>query len=256
MIEKRYIELMNLEVDGVISDDDKRELTLYLEKNQEAKKYLDELRALTDLLDAHEEIEPPEAFEKDIAEYIFRDRRDKKTTREETGGGWIWRFKRRPALAFATGLAAGIVLFAFVYFTAERGTIADYENLYGTIGPAAEQAGRLDITAAGVDGSVKLYRVKGRLIARIALQSDTDITARIIHEGSVSFDGFRVSAGEGERFEAMDGRIDFTSHPGKTVYVVFFDGDEGSPFVLGVTLLSNGSVLYEGSIEAGRSEYH
>ena len=247
MIEERYKELMNLEIDGVISQEEKNELDRHLDRNPEAKRYFEELRALTDLLDSHEHIEPPEAFEEKISGHIFR---ESAKTHKDTGRGW--RFGRQPALSFVTGLAAGLVLFALVYFVTERGAITDYDRLYGTIGRSAQAAGTLDLDAAGTEGTLRLYRSEGRLIAHVSLESEEEITMSIRHGGSISLDGFRISDGTGALVESFPDRVELRGGPGRSDYIIVFDGDEGSPVGIGVSLLSKDSVLFEGSITAGR----
>lgn len=252
MIEERYRELMNLDIDGVISQEEKNELDRYLDRNPEARRYFEELRALTDLLDSHEHIEPPEAFDEEISGHIFRDRGTTEQPHRDTGRGW--RFGRRPALSFITGLAAGLVIFALVYFVTEWGAITDYDRLYGTIGRAADEAGILDLDAAGIEGTLRLYRSEGRLIAHVSLRSEEEITMNIRHGASISLDGFRISGGTGARVESFPDRVELRGGPGRSGYIVVFDGDEGSPIGISVTLLSKDSVLFEGSITAGRAQ--
>ena len=45
MIDKKYIELMNKEIDKVITEDEKISLHSYLSGNNEAKEYFNELQS-------------------------------------------------------------------------------------------------------------------------------------------------------------------------------------------------------------------
>ena len=70
MNEEKFIDLINKEIDGIISAQEKKGLMEYLEKNPEAKQKYQDLVDSTKYLDKLDEVEPPEELKSRIMNSI------------------------------------------------------------------------------------------------------------------------------------------------------------------------------------------
>ena len=70
MIDQKYIELINHEIDGVITPKQKSMLDNYLKKNPQAEKLYQELIATSKIIDQIPAIEPSENLKKRIMNSI------------------------------------------------------------------------------------------------------------------------------------------------------------------------------------------
>ena len=70
MIDRKYIELINYEIDGIITPEQRSQLQEYLLKNPKAKKLYQELTATNSMVNSMPEIEPTENLKKRVLNSI------------------------------------------------------------------------------------------------------------------------------------------------------------------------------------------
>jgi hypothetical protein len=114
MIEERFIELMNGEIDGANSREESLELKRYLDTLPEAKRYYEDLKAVTQMFDQAEELTPPPYLRKTILTSIFEreGEEERKSVFTSVLAGIRLTFSRQYAYSFTAGIIAGILLFA------------------------------------------------------------------------------------------------------------------------------------------------
>jgi hypothetical protein len=113
MIDKRYVELINKELDGFNTESESKELEQFLSENDEALKYYDELLRAASALKRVEQVEPPSFLKTHILNSV-----KSLPVPVRSGFGWmnsvLELFRRRPSvrygLVFASGLCVGILL--------------------------------------------------------------------------------------------------------------------------------------------------
>ena len=117
MIDERYVELINKELDGFNTESESKELQRFLSENDEALQYYDELRRAASALKRVEHVEPPSFLRTHILNSV-----KSLPVPVRSGFGWVNTvqdlFRRRASVkygvVFATGLCIGILLFAIV----------------------------------------------------------------------------------------------------------------------------------------------
>ncbi len=114
MLDKSIIALINSDLDGVASAAEKERLRRVCAENAEARKYAEELRALSrGLSEVNRGVPPPTlrpAIMRSIAERSAAARRGSQSIFR--GFSLRMPLRLKPALVFAAGVAAGLVLFA------------------------------------------------------------------------------------------------------------------------------------------------
>lgn len=117
MIEKKYIEWIHKELDGLNDPEESKRLKDYLQKNEEARNFYEELRQLCRTLEEVEEIEPSPNLKKSIVNAINWKKYAPAAKKRRTPA-WLVRPLLNPkyAIVFASGVLIGIVGYA-VFFT-------------------------------------------------------------------------------------------------------------------------------------------
>jgi hypothetical protein len=191
MIPDKYMELMNQQLDGTNTPEQTEELERYLADHPEARRHLEELTEAIGIFERVEAMEPPADLQARIAAA---------TAPEPISFGEIvrraFRFRREPshAVAFATGLAAAVVLFLLITPLAPSGHGFDADTLYGTLYRGDHLGGGTIVSPFNfetpeVTGSASAVRVGDRTLVRLRLDSPRSVKVSL-------------EAGEGARCEA------------------------------------------------------
>lgn len=117
MIDERYVELINKELDGFNTESESEELQRFLSENDEALQYYDELLRTASALKRVELAEPPSFLKTHILNSV-----NSLPVPVRPGFGWMNAmmdlFRRRPSVrygvVFASGLCLGMLLFTIV----------------------------------------------------------------------------------------------------------------------------------------------
>jgi hypothetical protein len=211
----RYIELVNKEISGDITREEKADLERYLAENPDARRVRDELHRTSDLLGEVGDIEPPAHLKRHIMNSV--DFSQYKTEAKQpalklSGRARRWAFRPRMVYAFAAGLAVGLVVFA-VFLTGPWERYApDRGGLYATIG-AARDAGfhsieQLPLDLPEAEGRVVLMRSADLLVFEVSLRSTHPFEVRLLYDpAQVRFNGLLPEAGWKSLTEVGEGRV-------------------------------------------------
>jgi len=173
------LELIHRAIDGETTAEESGRLRDLLAADEEARRCHDELRGLTHRLKHIEPVDPPSDLRADILRSIRRG------VRPEPGGTRVGAIRRlvdllRPghAYAFATGLAAGIVLLAFL--SADQMPELDESLASGTLlrpAPSAhvETLDRVQLDSVGARGLVVARRANGTVWLDIDVVSEETV---------------------------------------------------------------------------------
>jgi hypothetical protein len=218
MIDPKYIELMNLELDGTATPAEREDLRRHLSSHPEASAHFEELGGLLRRLDAEPLAEPPVELHPRIISAV--DRAVRTPSREAGFGTWLGGLfappRRRSLGTFGLGVATG----AFVLGVFQFGwSDIDPSLVSGTMAPPAiEQVAsiELDQAADGLGGSLELYDDKGITVIAAdlsvldpvhwILEFDAGLSVRRIDAPATAAIVFGASPGEVHARHAGDGK--------------------------------------------------
>ena len=246
-IDERFKELIQADIDGEISADDKADLEAFLAANEEGKAFQDELRAVSDSLDALEQVEPP-AY---LRHVILGATGSKATTRVRPS---YWqRLFSVPALGYAASFAAGLAL-AYAVVDSDRVSERAFDDVTGLVGTVAEleKAGAVHATTAvedAVAGTVTLRSAGPLLILDFDLSAPeaVEIIARYSDQ-TIWFTGFAQLESDGANVAAESGIVRLAV-AGKRRYAVFLNNPGHRRAVIDMQFLAQGELVHEASLE-------
>ena len=245
---ERFSDLIQADIDGEISPEDKADLDTFLATSQEGKALHAELKALAESLDAIPELDPPPH----LKHVILNMTPVKPAAR--AGQGFRQRLFSLAALRSAGLFAAGAILAlalvdsgrisdrAFDDVTGLVGTVAELDN----VGPAYDVAA-VDETA--VAGTVSL-RSSGRLLILdfdLLARDAVEVVARYSDQ-TIWFNGFAQLESSGASVAAEPGlvRLEMT---GKRRCAVFLDNSGKRPAAIAMQFFAGGELIHEAKLE-------
>lgn len=137
MENEKNIQLINKQIDGLISEPEKLELQKIMKDNPEVRRLYDELCQTADLLSDADELEPSENLKKYIMNSIDADlyKESKEKSSKRLSFFSFPQFpKYRLSLVFATGLVAGIFIYSTLLVKLFNEESINTIDLTGTIG--------------------------------------------------------------------------------------------------------------------------
>ena len=253
-IEPRYTELMNADIDGDISADDKALLERYLEEHPEARAYRDQLRAMCRVLDDEPTLDAPKGLGEPA---LARIRPASARTRAsgpslaETINNWF----SIPAVKYAMSFAAGVILtFALVTSDqASRSAFDDVTSLVGTMSSIDARGGAaarddLQLSLNELAGSVSLLSAGQLMILDFDLASTqpVEIVARFDNR-DIWFNGFAQLQSTGTTVAAATGQVTVRMD-GQRRYAVYLHNSGGTDATVSLDFYSSGALLHEGEL--------
>lgn len=257
MIDEKIEAILNEEIDGVATPEDRARLREILESNPEARAYSDDLRAVVHSLDQARLEEPPTSIKANVLRMIEAreaERLAAASPRHAPSGvrGWVHEalgaLSRRPAwgggLVFASGLAVGLVVFTLL----GRSPVLDTADLTGTMVPVQERFERIDMRSIGLEG------VEGRVETGISPEGRAlhlDLRSSREVEVTVGFAGKPQTFRGFYQLEPEAGLVSFDPgglrilHRGQNRYLLTLSGDGDAPAEIVVQIRAGGEVFEE-----------
>jgi hypothetical protein len=251
-INSRIEQLMWLEIDETISPRDRENLYVYLETHPDARVHFDEIRRMALLFGQEREVDPPPELRGRIHRAL-----ENATPPVARRPGLLERlgafFAPRPAWRLATAAAAGVFVGIAGYHLFLRGAAipgtGDVSPFYGamSLNGLENDGAALRIDVSGVRGTFVVRRDRSHVYSRLDVASEREIEVVLVYKGSPltftaseSFDPRnRVSMGAGEV------RV---RHRGEGAYRFLFAIDDNAASPVTVSVLSEGSVVYEAEV--------
>lgn len=261
MIDKRYIELMNKEIDGTNTPEESRKLSTYLKRSAKGQRYYKELCALAQLFNRAEEVDPPEGLRKSILSSIQFEK--------TAGRGNIFslilgplagivrgRFFLRYACVFSTGVIAGACLFVLLFHISTPEDRKLIENLYGTITIGEEDEDVLihepiEFKLAEVSGFARFKFSTDRVFAEVNIAAEEAVDVVFEYGDKVLFEGIRALDGAEQELKVANNRMEL-KQLGVSNYVIVFKNKVQSHHPINMKILSDGTLLFERTVVPGR----
>ena len=231
MIEPKFIEMMNLELDGALGKSDHASLHEHLSSHPEAARYFEDLRAALAAVDSVGQVDPPPGLGARIIEAVpfaangGRGADYGRTTWRER---WLIIPRFRYAAVFIFGLFFGVLVYSAInYDTGRGGSAVDISDFIGTMRQITSADGFRQTRAIGVDfdqvrGSVSLHESSDVMLAEVTLDSPGEIEWVVEYNaGEVTFDGYRSFNGGSGNIVTADQEMR-VHQSGETRYLLFF----------------------------------
>ncbi len=260
MIEKRYIELMNKELDGANTPDESAALRSFLASSEEARRMYDELRGVAGMFAAAGEVTPPRDMKRTIMAAIagreaFRGAR-RAERRRFLDVLTVLTPRKRVACSFAAGAAFGLAALIILLRAMPQTGELDRKDLYGTL---AGRRGAEDVIASE-SVSIETADVSGRVTARyldtslaVALDLDApqEIEVVLSPAGRLPVEGFGAPSCGAWDIRTDTAGVAFKAASGCNFTVTFRD-EAGAHPPVNITVSSGGVRIFEHTIVQGR----
>jgi hypothetical protein len=257
VIAKRYIRLMNAEIDGANSPEESRELREYLDANEEAREHFEELKAVGVAMAEAGQVSPPEGLRAAIMRIV------RQRERARARGGFVEWVRQglspaprmRLAYSFAGGVAVGLVLFAILSMTLPQLAMVpgDGRELMGTMGGERcfVAADAVDFEVPGAAGSASVRYCAETVTLQLSLESESEVVVILSYDEEVDFDGLRAYQA-GDHAIAVTGNRAELTHAGMRDYDLYFTDCTESHLPLRMRVESGGRSLFESNVPPGR----
>jgi hypothetical protein len=247
-IDSKYSDLIQADIDGEISAEEKAELDAFLADSEEGRVLHCDFAALATSLDEIGELEPPAHIK-----HIIMNMAPTKSVSAKAP----FSFRRMieiPALGYVATFATGVLLAlalvnsgqistaAFDDMTGLVGTIADIENIVPVHGTVA-------IDESEVAGTVTLRSTGPILVLDFDLTALETVQIMVRYlDHTIWFNGFAQLESSGTSIVAGDGTVRLEMH-GRHRYAVFLNNPGKRQTRIEMEFLSHGELIHEAYLE-------
>lgn len=258
MVDEKYIELMQKEIDGGISYFEKARLASYLKGSEEARELQKNLREIHRCLTEAPLVDAPKSLRDNVMRQVVPRPRPVINPVGSRPGVWeslVARFKLQPAIPFAVGVAMGVLALVPVISQNPGGTTIDTSRLIGTLLSSdldTKVIDRKEISFGLVKGGVEVKAFEGWILVDVALKSPDQISLVLDYDSDdIAFYGL-TNMDRGSTFvESSDRELRLT-HSGVRQYYLAFADNPGRVSEISLRLESGGE-SYEESILTGHA---
>ncbi|HSD62164.1 MAG TPA: hypothetical protein VLB50_00135 [Ignavibacteriaceae bacterium] len=242
MINEKYIELMNKEIDKVITPEERIELQNYLSKNNAAKNYYDELLLTNDFLDRLPDHNPPENLKKQIINSIDFSRYEEHPEPVKKSAGFLWGLKFRYAYIFAAGLLAGIIIFSIFYLNTGN---VNTKEISGTIGAGnIRTLQEIQLNFSDISGKIELKERNNTFWFDISAFTPQNTYIIISYPNEIKFEN--ITPGSISNIElSRNGNYIKITNSGSQQYSLQFSQITPASSPMYIRILQSGNVVYE-----------
>jgi hypothetical protein len=246
-IQQKYQDLINADIDGEISAEEKAELQAFLADSAEGRALHDELSSLCHALDATEEEAPPVHLRHVIMNSIPQ------PPSPESSPGFLQVLFAAPALRYALSFAGGVFLALSIVNSSQVSNQA-FDDVTGLVGTVADPidatlASSVSVDELDVAGIVSLRSAGTLLILDFDLVAKNHIEVEADYsDPGIWFNGFAQLPGEGTTVSAETGRVRL-GMAGKRRYAVYLHNQGGRDATVKLRFLAYGQVVHETSLE-------
>lgn len=249
-IEPKYVELMNAEIDGEISDADRADLERHLETNPDAVTMHAELAELCGTLDDMGQMDPPPHLKYAILDSLKTS--DDRATRKSSGFDWRAVFAA-PVLHHTVTFAAGAFLtFALVSSNQlSSDAFDDVTGLVGTISettPKASSKNSIRLTSSVLAGMVSLSREGSLNVVDFNLKAEgpVEIVASF-SDRDLWFKGFAQLENDNTRILSDEGQVSMHTQ-GRNRYALYLQHTSEIDAPVNFKFYAAGSLIHEADL--------
>ena len=250
-IEPKYVELINADLDGEISDAERVDLAEYLETSQEARALREELAELCGSLDEMGQMDPPPHLKYAILDSLQKSR----PTQTKSSFSWRQLFAA-PALHHAVTFAGGAFL-TFALISSNQLSDQAFDDVTGLVGtisetaPAAPGQKLIRLTSSELAGVVSVHRAGSLNVVDFDLAADG--TVEIIAEFSdhdLWFKGFAQLENDNTRILADEGKVKMHTQ-GRNRYALYLQHKSEVEAPVNLRFYAAGNLIHEADLVIG-----
>jgi hypothetical protein len=220
MIEQKYLELIQADVDGELQEQHRAELSRFLLANPEARALREELRRICTALDQVPMAEPPAALKESILASVHLPTAGPATAPTRAGSA---RFQvLRIAAAFAGGLLVSAIAFQL---GADRPAGLDVSEMAGTLAShdPVDRSAPVDtvkVSLGRASGTVSLFRSATMRVVEFDLAVQQPLDVVVMHDGQQArFSGLGQAGNAGNQRYALV--LEGAGQPGSSIELRF-----------------------------------
>jgi len=250
MIDNKYIDLMNKEIDNVITNEEKNQLQKYLDSNEPAKEYFNELLLTNNYLNELPDKDPSENLKKRIINSINF---NKYSTKNKSKISWSYIFnpKLKFIYAFAIGLFAGLIIYGVISNYTSNFDTAD---TYGTIGLENKNATvieKIPILVSNISGEIEVTNREDKFWLNVRLNSSKNYDLTVTYPDNIKFENINPKLGSS--FDCtIDKNLIKTSSSGLQQYRLLFSQYKLSSAELNLKITQSGEIIYNHNLTLER----
>ena len=262
MIEQKYVDLMNQELDGANTPAQTRELETYLQGNPAARDHYRELALALNLFEKVAMVDPPPGLAAAIVDRAAPMSKDSTVPSAVPEGLGLWAacrqlFRQRPRLAhamtFSAGLACGLLLLSGSLWLDDRHGAELDGKVLGTAN-VQERGGGQVTSGQWQDPAVQgLYRARleGRdLGLGLEVQADQPAVLRITHGQGTSLQHFHTDNPAASRLTVSATAVE-VNLTGRGSYELEFHRIDESVSPMEMSVFSEGRLVHTESLPKG-----
>jgi len=252
MIEDKYIELINREIDGMNSPANSIKLQEYLNHNPDAQMLYNDFKEMSNILSHSSEIEPPSNLKKNILNAIpvnMYSVRTNKFSFSQILNLFYFSGKPRFAYVFSAGVLFGIMIVSIVFNIYFKNNSMGVNGLSGTIGPIPSTATfnkteNIDLKGENFVGDVALSCSGDAVLLNLNLNSSKDLDVEInFNEKELRVMGFNNTGDVEGGLKVNVNSMHFTVN-GKNSYQVVLGCKTSTPSNMNLRVFSSNSIVY------------
>jgi len=252
MIEKKYVELINMEIDGANSPDDSEKLKAYLAKNPEARNLYKELIKTSRLLDKAGDIEPPANMKTNILNSLTSKRYQVTGKRNFLKGLFSnagLKFELKHAYFFTAGLVIGMILLLLL----NDNQSLENSQLFGTFvqnekSEKFKTAADIKINMDGLNGTITIKYLNNILMAEIKIDSEQEISMVFeFVDKDLSFNSFKQMNNVNNNVDIDEKYLKFINN-GSNQYIILFNDKTKFLTPVNLKIFSGSTVIYEKNV--------
>lgn len=245
-LNKEYIELINKEIDHLITPNEKIKLDNYLVNNSDAKEYYNELILTNAYLSKLPDNEPTENLKKQIINSIDFSRYSTISSKHS-----FWSVLFAPKFGVAYTLALGLVLGLIIYavMTNNANTI-NINDVYGTIGmnnEGAKTIAELPLKFSDISGEIEIKGKNKNFWFNLDLNSKQEFDIIITYPDNVKFENLRLGLAHNVKVSKGQNFIKTTNF-GSQQYSLLFLLNNPEPSTLHIQIQQSGINIYDGNL--------
>lgn len=257
-IEAKYVELMNADLDGEISDAERIDLAEYLEANPEAAAIRAELAELCESLDEMGQMDPPPHLKYAILDSLQKAARPT-ARRAESGGFGIRQLFAMPALRHALTFGAGAFL-ALALISSDQISDQAFDDVTGLVGtisdsvPATSGQNTIRLTSNEIAGIVSTH-IAGSLNVvdfNLAAEGPVEIVAEFSNN-ELWFKGFAQLESDDTHILADQGQVKMHIQ-GRNRYALYLQHTSEIDSIVNFKFYSAGNLIHEADLIIGNEK--
>lgn len=242
MIEEKYIELMNKEIDHLITSEERIRLHNYISVNNEAKEYYDELLLTNESLNHIPDHQPSENLKIRILNSINFNKYNVKTVKNKSLK--ILRVANfRFVYTFAAGLIAGIIIYSLFFVNAGN---VNPDDISGTIGinNSAKTIGEIPLNFPGISGNIELKEKGSTIWFNIHSNSSQPADYIITYPRQIQFEYIKPGSSANMTILKSENYIK-TSNSGSQEFTLAFTQNNTPSSPIHIQLTQSGNLIHD-----------